>query len=125
MGDFRSKRVVETEPPFKSLFSYLLNRSPESARKRSFSGRQNQVECKPKGTGEDRVSAEGPVRQAPKLTPSLIRQGRQSLQKAGPWVGGSAAAVRRGMRSSVAQPAARCLTRAGSQPPIARCRLGR
>src|SRR3954469_24703980 len=38
MGEFRSKRAVEIKPLFKSRFSYVLNRSPETARKRSDTG---------------------------------------------------------------------------------------
>ena len=56
---------------------------------------------------------------------ATARQGRLSRQKACKGAGGSAAAVRRGMRSPVAQPAARCLTRTGSQPLIGRSRSGR
>src|SRR3954470_22855622 len=35
MGDFRSKWVFETYPLFKRPSSYVLNRPPETARKRS------------------------------------------------------------------------------------------
>src|SRR3954453_2594622 len=35
MGNFRSKRMPETYPLLKSLFSYFLNRSPETGRNRS------------------------------------------------------------------------------------------
>src|SRR5215204_7808731 len=35
MGGFRSKRAPETYPLLKSLFSYFLNRSPETGRNRS------------------------------------------------------------------------------------------
>src|SRR4051812_47569505 len=35
MDVFRLKRVVEIEPMLKSLFSYFLNRPPETARNRS------------------------------------------------------------------------------------------
>ena len=41
MGDFRSKRAPEIYPLFKRPSSYILNRSPEGARKRSFSGSHN------------------------------------------------------------------------------------
>src|SRR3954454_19727014 len=43
MDVFRSKRMGETDPLLKSVFSYVLNRSPETARKGSFLGSHNGV----------------------------------------------------------------------------------
>ena len=52
MDVFRSKTMSEIEPLLESLFSYLLNRSPETVRKRSVSDRYKQVEDKPSCAAE-------------------------------------------------------------------------
>src|SRR5215212_1563341 len=59
MGEFRSKRMTAIAPLLKSLFSYFLNRPPETARKRSAEVGE--------GARHGRISSEKAVRNLPSV----------------------------------------------------------